>query len=92
MDLIKIIDVFIPTLEYCSIIVKFVEPKWSNMIIYRGKDYYNILYKSKEHEEASSFETPQELKIKFEYYLEKYKVKTIEIEGSIGPPTYIYNP
>jgi hypothetical protein len=86
----EIIDIFIPTLEYCSIIINFVEPEWSHIVILSFGTEYGLFYVSKEHKVELRFKTVEELKIKVEKYLQTYTVKTIEIEGTCGPPTCIY--
>ena len=91
MELNKIIDVFIPTLQYCSIIISFIDPMLFHIyiILYENNEYA-LIQQNKMFTEEIRFKTAKELSDKVKTYIEDYKVKTIEIEGSTGPTTFIY--
>jgi len=95
----EIIDTFIPTLKYCSIIINFSNLRKVYLFLDDNDGKYCMYFPNpvikdtgrKRIEEKYYFDTQKDLSNKVESYVELYGIDNIELEGERGPSTYVYN-
>jgi hypothetical protein len=94
MDFYNLVESFIPTFDYISLQIEFVEPKNSYMLLYKSKllvhnDYiprYHLYDGTHEHVRVYKEGLLEEVK----KYLDKHEVDEIKVVGIISEETCIY--
>ena len=95
----EIIETFIPTLKYCSIIINFSNSRTVYLFLNDNDGQYCMYFPNpvindhgiKRIEEKYYFDTQKDLCDKVNEYIQMYEIDRIEIEGERGPSTYVYN-
>jgi hypothetical protein len=91
MDFVKMIDSFIPALDYCSMSIEFVDSDHENIFnifLFRSKD--NGKYFLCVNDQEIFFQTGEELADRAKSYLDQGDVSEVEISGLSMPGTLIY--
>jgi len=88
MNFVKMIDSFVPALDYCSMSIEFVDSDHSNIFLFKCMD--DGRYCLCVNDQEIFFQTGEELADKAKSYLDQGDVSEVEISGLSMPGTLIY--